>query len=159
MEICRRHGASIVDTLIRVRDRFGELVAAYLGGGGRCPPAPGALALFDRLKHAREHVFGIATGGWGHTAAMKLRHAGFEIHGVSLASSDDHHTRGGIMRRCRAQLPDAARTIYVGDGEWDRDASLQLGWEFVGVGERLRGRCPIWVPALASPSLVEMLAL
>jgi hypothetical protein len=89
---------------------------------------------------------------------LKLRRAGFDIRGVALACSDDHHARVEIMRSCRARLPESARTIYIGDGEWDRDATARLGWEFIGVGERLRGACTTWVPDLASPTLGALLA-
>ena len=159
MEICREHGASIVETILRVRDRFGELVAAHLKHSGRCPPTRGALALFDALKAGGVHAVGVATGGWGHTAAMKLEHAGFDLHGVPVATADHHHTRAGIMRHCRGRLPETTRTVYIGDREWDLDASTSLGWEFIGVGARLRGRCATWVPHLSSPLLGPALAL
>jgi phosphoglycolate phosphatase-like HAD superfamily hydrolase len=156
-EICREQGAPIVTSVLRVRERFGKLVAAYLARGGECPPIAGAIELLGNLQAAEHCVVGIATGGWGHTAAMKLQHAGFELDGIAVASSDHHHTRVGIMRRCRAYLPDAARTVYVGDAEWDQAASAALGWEFIGVGPRLRGRCAQWVADLSVPSLREFI--
>jgi phosphoglycolate phosphatase-like HAD superfamily hydrolase len=158
MEICRRHGASIVETMVRVRERFGDLVAAHLRDAGRCPPMRGASALFDALKGGGVHAIGIATGGWGHTAAMKLKHAGFDLRGVPIATADHHHTRAGIMRQCRERLPQTARTVYIGDREWDAAASASLGWEFIGVGARLRDRCATWVPDLSSPLLDAALA-
>jgi phosphoglycolate phosphatase-like HAD superfamily hydrolase len=117
----------------------------------------GGTELFERLTAAADCAVGVATGGWGHTAAMKLRHAGFVIDDVALASSDHHHTRVGIMRCCRGHLPDAARTVYVGDAEWDLKATADLGWDFIGVGPRLRGRCAQWVPDLSAPALHELL--
>jgi hypothetical protein len=37
MEVCRRRGASIIATMVGVRERFGELVAAHFAAGGSCP--------------------------------------------------------------------------------------------------------------------------
>ena len=42
--------------------------------------------------------------------------------------------------------------VYVGDGEWDLEATEKLGWEFIGVGERLKGECDVWVPDLSDIS-------
>ena len=100
---------------------------------------------------------GIATGGWGHTARMKLTSAGYDVSGVPLISSDDGHERVRIMAQCRALLPATAVTIYVGDGEWDQRASELLGWLFIGVGSRLRGSCQHWLPDLSGPHSLETL--
>ena len=159
IELCRRHGAAVVERAPRARARFGELVAAHFASGGRCPAIPGAMELFARLAASGECALGIATGGWGHTAQMKLRHAGFDWDGICFASADDHHTRVGIMQHCRARLPATAHTIYVGDGQWDRVASARLEWEFIGIGERLRGRCSTWAPDLSSPVLAAAIGL
>ena len=64
------------------------------------------------------------------------------------------------MRHCRERLPESTRTVYVGDGEWDVVASAALGWDFVGVGRGLEGRCAVWFPDLrSSPRLSEVLGL
>ncbi len=44
------------------------------------------------------------------------------------------------MRIALSQLGDSFSSVtYYGDGPWDRDASLQLGWNFVAVGSELGG--------------------
>jgi beta-phosphoglucomutase-like phosphatase (HAD superfamily) len=156
-EICRENGLDHTHYEDRFRARFGELVAEHLRQSGACPPVAGAIALFETLRSQRGCAVGIATGGWGHTARMKLREAGFTMDGVPLACSDDHHERTGIMTRCREQLPAAEHCIYIGDGVWDKAASEQLGWRFIGVGARLQGRCDHWVPDLSAPDVLAVL--
>jgi hypothetical protein len=63
------------------------------------------------------------------------------------------------MALCREAIGSAGPTVYVGDGEWDRRACEQLGWGFIGVGERLRGGCERWVPDLRiDPEQLELAA-
>ena len=129
----------------RVRERFGSMVRGYLARGGACPAVPGAAEALEALRRRGCNV-GIATGGWGHTARMKLERAGILIDGLAMASSDDSSNRVQIMKRCLDRLGgDPARTVYVGDGPWDLDASRKTGWAFIGVGEKLRGRCEHWI--------------
>jgi phosphoglycolate phosphatase-like HAD superfamily hydrolase len=143
-EICRDNGIEAGDCERHVRERFGALVAEHLRGNP-CPAVRGAIDFFESLRADPAFGVGIATGGWGHTARLKLSAAGFAIDGVPLASSDDGHERVRIMASCRACLPGADDTIYVGDREWDKRASERLGWRFIGVGERVRALAQHWV--------------
>ena len=81
---------------------------------------------------------GIATGGWEHSARLKLKLAGLDRFELPLASSDDSVSRAGIMqiaaqRTLGSQSDDETAFTYVGDGRWDLQASLELGWEFIGI--------------------------
>jgi phosphoglycolate phosphatase-like HAD superfamily hydrolase len=145
-QICHENDLDVSECEHQVRARFGELVSQHLRRQGSCQPLPGALRLFNELRSTSSVRVGIATGGWGHTARMKLQHAGFDVSRVPLASSDDGHERIRIMERCRTMMPAMERTIYVGDGEWDRRASEILGWRFIGVGQHFVRK----VPALAA---------
>lgn len=155
MDICEENGLSIHDSVPSVRVRFGDLVSEYLNDRGKCMPIPGAISLVDRLIRSETFHVGIATGGWGHTAEMKLDSAGFSRNGIPIASSDQQYQRTKIMESCRSRIPSAGITIYVGDGEWDQLASEKLGWKFIGVGSRLRGKCGHWVPDLKSLKLSD----
>lgn len=155
-QLCRENDLSYEAVAQAVRTRFGALVRERLKTRG-CAALPGALAVFESLRARHRWAVGIATGGWGHTARAKLRAAGFRLRGIPLRSADDHPERTGIMRACRAALPDTAETWYVGDGEWDQRASDALGWRFLGVGEALRGRCQCWVPDFSPGRLSAML--
>ena len=81
---------------------------------------------------------------------MKLRHAGFDIRDTVLASSDASDERVVIMERYRLALGTSFdRIVYVGDAEWDMQATETLGWHFIGVGARLKGKCRFWVEDFA----------
>ena len=156
-QICHENRLDIAQCDQHVRARFGELMADHLRQEGSCRPTPGALRLLEALRAMPHCRVGIATGGWRHTACMKLTSAGYDVSGIPLTSSDDSHERVGIMERCRALLPATAVTTYVGDGEWDKRASELLGWRFIGVGSRLRGSCQHWLPDFSAPHLLETL--
>ena len=139
-----------------VRQRFGELVKAHLKSSNNCKQIPGAAALLNKLHKAPNIKIGIATGGWGHTSRMKLEAAGLSDLEFSMSSGDDAHSRTEIMQICANRMRSCIfKFIYVGDAEWDMDAANELGWEFIGVGSRLMGKCEIWVPDLldAAPFL------
>jgi phosphoglycolate phosphatase-like HAD superfamily hydrolase len=128
-----------------VRNLFGSLVQRHLANGGACVAIPGARDALELLQSSGYKV-GLATGGWGHTARMKLDHAGIPAESLVIASSDDSPDRVEIMTTCLQRLggvPDQA--IYIGDGVWDLEASRMAGWAFIGVGAKLRGRCEKWI--------------
>lgn len=85
-------------------------------------------------------------GGWSHPAKLKLQHAGFELKDMVFVSSDDSEERIEIMKKCLSRLGGSfERVVYFGDAEWDLNASNSLGWDFIGVGPRLRGKCGVWI--------------
>ena len=101
LEICRENGLEIEDGAQKLRARFGELMGTYIRAMGPCAATLGALTLWNKLRDNTDVQLGIATGGWGHTARMKLESAGFVFTEIPLVSSDDDHIRMGIMNRCR----------------------------------------------------------
>lgn len=136
----------------RVREAFGAKVQRHLEQGGRCECIPGAKAAIEALQIAGCAV-GIATGGWGHTARMKLAHAGVPFANLVLTSSDDCFDRVEIMRACLSRLGGTPeRAVYVGDGPWDLEASRRAGWRFIGVGGRLKSVCQPWVADFVDPA-------
>ena len=129
-----------------IRKKFGELIEQYLENGGECRPKKGAIFLLNKLLSNQHYKIGIATGGWRHSAKMKLRHAGFDLRNTVLFSSDDSDERVEIMKKCLSALGDRFhRILYVGDAVWDIQATKKLGWHFIGVGTRLKGKCEFWV--------------
>jgi beta-phosphoglucomutase-like phosphatase (HAD superfamily) len=133
-----------------VRQRFGKLVKEHLQSSYNCKPIPGAAALLHKLQKTPNIEIGIATGGWRHTAKMKLEAAGLPLLEVPMSSGDDAHSRSEIMQICASRMGSSiAKFIYVGDAEWDLNAADELGWKFIGVGRRMRGKCDIWVPDLS----------
>lgn len=156
-EICRENALDARAPELNVRKRFGELVGDHLQRSGACPPIPGGPALLDSLRNYPGVHVGIATGGWPHTALMKLHAAGYDTSGLVLASADDAYERTEILEIARTRLAPAAAAMYVGDGEWDRRACESLGWPFIGVGDRLRGQCKHWMPDLLSDQVIGAL--
>ena len=121
-----------------VRREFISLVADYLAAlGDRLPEVPGARAFVNRLANRPEVAVSIATGGWKETAAMKLRAIGLDPDALNVASGSDAVSRADIMRAAARRAlggRSADRKTYFGNRPWDREASLRLGWNFVGIG-------------------------
>lgn len=143
----------------RVRKRFGEMVMAYLEANP-CKPKRGAIEAINELSKNKNYTIGFATGGWRHTALMKLRSAGFSFDEATLFSSDDHHERSGIMECCKNRIAQNCNdVVYVGDGEWDLEAAAKLRWGFIGIGDRLKGKTEVWIEDFISehwPTAPEM---
>jgi len=134
-----------VPNISAVRSEFGKLMTEYLHGH-HVEALPGAVHLLQRMKSDSGFAVGIATGGWGHTARLKLAAAGLDIHGIPLCSSDDSYEREGIMEKCLSMMGSGFDAIYyVGDAEWDIAATHRLGWEFIGIGQIVQAKCKKWV--------------
>ena len=134
-----------------VRSRFSQLMQNHLSKFP-CIAKPGAIECVANALEEPNYTCGIATGGWGVTAKMKLESAGIDISGMPLFSCDQHLTRIGIMQRCNNHLNGGSDVVYIGDGEWDRVASDKLNWGFVGIGERLSGVAEVWISDFNDPN-------
>lgn len=121
-----------------VRREFTALVARYLADrGDRLPEVTGARAFVNRFAARPDVAVAIATGGWKETAAMKLRAIGLNPDTLNLASGSDAESRVEIMRVAAKRAlggRSADRETYFGNRPWDREASLRLGWHFIGIG-------------------------
>lgn len=135
-----------------VRTKYGELIRQHLQNGGECLPKEGAIHLINKLIAADGYEVGFATGGWRHTAKMKLQYAGFNLKDTVLTSSDDGDARVTIMEKCLLTLGNNFdRIVYTGDAEWDLQATQKLEWHFIGIGARLKGKCEFWIEDFSSP--------
>lgn len=144
-EILEQNGYRDFGNVIsKIRERFGKLLADFFASGGDCIPVDGAQTFLAQLREAG-FARGIATGGWGHTAVLKLDRAKVDIRGMPMSTSDHGTERTEIMLHCKAQLGcENSTMIYIGDGAWDRDASAELGWNFIGIGKKMKGKCEYW---------------
>jgi phosphoglycolate phosphatase-like HAD superfamily hydrolase len=103
-------------------------------------PLPGVRQWLQAIGDT-DHVYtGIATGGWEHSARLKLQLSGLDDFNLPLASSDDAVQRTEIMRVAAQSVPwpadeDDIVFTYVGDGTWDLQASRALGWQFIGIAD------------------------
>lgn len=130
------------DAYERVKRRFVELVQDYVS---RRPegltPILGAPGLLRTLRSMPGTVVAFATGGWRETAELKLRSARIEFAGAPFASASDARARAEIMQlaeRKAASLGRFSRRTYFGDTPWDLQASVELGYDFVAVGNRVQ---------------------
>ena len=159
-EILEQNNLPATDAIIGdIREHFRKLLTIYFDNGGKCPPIPGVPSFLSRLHDNREISCGIATGGWETTARMKLSYAEIDISTMPLSSSDDGNDRPAIMMNCLKKMAGPFdRTIYIGDGIWDLNASADLGWEFIGIGSKLKGQCEHWFDNFSDiPALMRIL--
>lgn len=132
-----RQDAAIVEA---VKSHFVAALRAHVAEFGPFAEIPGAANKLRELQDSPAHAVAFATGGWRASALLKLASAGLDAFGFPLASSDDAADRTEIMRIALAGLGTGFDSVtYYGDGPWDREASLQLGWDFVAVGPTLGG--------------------
>jgi len=97
----------------------------------------GAAALLAILRRRPDCRVAIATGGWRKTGLLKLLAAGFDVDGIALATSCDAHPRTAIMQIAAQRATggmEPRRRTYFGDGDWDRRACAELGWNFIAIG-------------------------
>jgi phosphoglycolate phosphatase-like HAD superfamily hydrolase len=146
-EILKDYDLPVSEYYQSVRREFGELFVNHFKTGNHCTPTPGASALLGKLRRNSEVQIGIATGGWGHTAKMKLKASGLFDRDTPMASADDAQSRREIMQICAKKMDSSISEFnYVGDADWDLRAADRLGWPFIGVGRRLMGKCNPWIP-------------
>ena len=118
-----------------IRDR-----SEHVAINGAFPAFPGARNYLQKYVASDNHAVGIATGCWRDSAVLKLTSAGLGDLGVPIATADDAMARVDIMQFALSQLSGSFDSItYYGDGEWDRQATAALGWNFVPVGATLGG--------------------
>ena len=126
--------------LTEVKTEFVRRLAHHIEVQGAFRPLPGARQFVRRLVRSPQAAFAIATGGWRESATLKLESAGFDTSGVPFATSDDAIERVEIMRIALDSLDGPFDNVtYYGDGQWDREASAALGWQFRAVGPALEG--------------------
>ena len=122
-----------------IKSTFIEGLRRHIDAYGPFSEIPGARNFVSRLCGATDRACAYATGCWSTSAVMKLESAGFPIQGVPISSADDSHERRAIMENALRKLGRCETVTYYGDGVWDREAALSLGWSFVPVGTELAG--------------------
>jgi|SRR5882672_7685580 len=122
-----------------IKSTFIESLRRHIDTYGPFSEIPGARNFLSGLCGATDRACAYATGCWSASALMKLESAGFPIQGVPISSADDSHERRAIMENALRQLGRCETVTYYGDGIWDREAALSLGWSFVPVGTELAG--------------------
>ena len=128
------------DPTPKIVSRFVTTLQAHILSNGPFCEVPGARQFLADLQSSRDHYVAIATGAWSASAMLKLRSAGFDLAKISVSASDYERDRTRIMRLALDRPEADYQSItYFGDGPWDRDACVELGWTFVPVGRVLGG--------------------
>ncbi len=100
----------------------------------------GAAEFIRHLKTLENVKVAIATGGLEETAKLKLNAANIDHNGCAFASSSDHHKRTEIMKVAESKASgnlSFESITYFGDASWDKEASENLNYRFVLVGNRI----------------------
>jgi phosphoglycolate phosphatase-like HAD superfamily hydrolase len=124
----------------KFRKIFLELISKYISSNPGCIREIKGAADFIRELTGRNNCrVAIATGGWEEAAKYKLEAAGIDIAGCAFASSSDHFSREGIMRKAESMayggVPFESK-IYFGDALWDKKACENMNYRFILVGDR-----------------------
>jgi len=128
----------------QIKQHFGQLLeTAFDRQPGHFTPFAGVTQWLEAVTGNDQVYAGIATGGWEHSARLKLRLSGLDRFCLPLASSDDAISRTAIMqiaaqRTLGHQTGKQADFTYVGDGTWDLQASRALDWKFIGIAAGAR---------------------
>ena len=125
----------------RVQTEFTRLTESYIKQNANAVrEIPGASAFIKHLEQIEDVALAIATGGWESTAKLKLRAIGLNPDHFALATASDAISREEIIEIAAERSlrgTNAVRKTYFGDGLWDKRASEALGYEFIGVGNRV----------------------
>lgn len=106
---------------------------------------PGAAEMIALLRRVEGIRLAIATGCWRASAEHKLGQAGIHFDGIPMATASDAMARVEILRNAKSKSVDGEplkETIYFGDAVWDAQATKELGWRMIGIGDQaevLRG--------------------
>lgn len=102
----------------------------------------GAQKAIDRFRNEQGFAVALTTGGWNSSARLQLRYAGIDVEGVPLASSSDSFRREKIMEIAQKRAEELherrlGEVVYFGDEVWDYEATRNLGWRMIGIGEEI----------------------
>lgn len=149
LEVLEEHDLPQAETIRRIKQVFMREITSALTAAP-CAEITGGRAFLARC--AAQYKVGIATGCWQESGEVKLGTAGYEHGDLYMSSSDDFDTREEILENCLKRIGgDPERVVYLGDAEWDVRTTETLGWKFIGIGEKLKGKCPLWFPDYSEP--------
>ncbi len=109
-----------------------------------CVPMAGITLFLNKLQTLNNTSIAIATGAWEKTAKLKLDHCHLQLSNFVMATCDDAYSREKIMeiayeRACeKGEISGFEKTVYFGDGEWDVEAALHIGFNFIGINSSNR---------------------
>ncbi len=101
------------------------------------PPMPGAVDMLSFLATRDDWQLAIDTGNWTIAGRLKLTAGGIDPGDIPVVGCDGRPSRTELMEHALAESTAAHGTfehvVYVGDAAWDVNATLALGWNFLGL--------------------------
>lgn len=123
-----------------VEKHFHNLLAeSFQENPENCPAVPGGLAMFERVQQLPNTKLAIATAGWGSTARLKLKTAGYDIGEIPLASANDGYSKRDIMQGAlqmslqHYKQQNFDSFTYIGDSFEDSQASKSLNCHHIQI--------------------------
>lgn len=147
-EIVAKHfGRSATQAeLERLEDEFASRLACAAGHSIHSQEMKGAKPFVEHLESLGIDI-GIATGNWRKSTAIKLGAIGLDRLATKAGTSTDARARKEILHLA-AQKHSASVSRpkwYIGDGVWDVECSRSLGFNFIGIGPKLKSAdLPLW---------------
>lgn len=171
-EAARRSGVEVENArFARFRARYASLLVDALATCAGVGAYPGAIDLVGRVRALEGAVVGLLTGNFGHTAALKLEHVGFDVGWFVVgAFGDMAPSRAELVpvaiEQCRTTRGEPTRIVIVGDTPRDVACAHANGCPVLAVAtgrfsrEQLeRARADRVVDDLRDPEpLLELLA-
>ncbi|PSV47652.1 HAD family hydrolase [Photobacterium indicum] len=124
----------------KVEARYLECIREYLNNNpSEMHEIKGAKKFIDQMQDREDTHIAIATGAWESAAKLKLQAVGIDTSNITFTSSSDAMSRTEIMALAafRAKQDTGEifdRRVFFGDGEWNKNATQELGYDFVAVG-------------------------
>jgi len=130
------------EVIEKVRESFMSSITRCLEESP-CRKIEGAQSFLDECR--KRYQVGIATGCWRDSAEVKLATAGIDWGDCYISSACDYDSREDILENCLSRIGgEEPQIVYFGDAEWDVKTTDNLAWHFIGIGEKLRGKCEYW---------------
>jgi phosphoglycolate phosphatase-like HAD superfamily hydrolase len=107
---------------------------------------PGGIEFLENLSRLNI-ALSFATGCWRDSALLKLKETGYNINSSLVSSSDNSIKRKQIMLNSLEKakkyykIKNIEKIYYFGDGFHDFKACEKLGWNFIGIGEKVKELC------------------
>ncbi|MFM9911399.1 MAG: HAD family hydrolase [Chitinophagaceae bacterium] len=141
-ELYRRYFNSVVsgDEMAEFQKDFFTLLESHQFNSPELfTEIPGAAAFVNYCIQRSEIKIAFATGGWGHSAQLKLTASSIPYLGFPLSNSDNFHRRQDILTNAIQQSKlyyqdeNLEQVLYFGDGVWDLATTRELQIPFIGV--------------------------
>lgn len=119
---------------------FNKLTAYFQTNSNLCFPISGANEIFKFINDLSNWHIGIATGCWQVSANVKLNVANIPHECIPKSYCDELYNKTEIIqasiRQCEEfyKTDNYSRIIYVGDRQWDKEATEFLNIEFISIG-------------------------